>query len=63
MDFAGPAEVFIVTQHGKIITTAGVTAGIDGALHIVECLLGKEAIRWTAQEWMEHPHGETTKKP
>jgi transcriptional regulator GlxA family with amidase domain len=39
---------------GKIITTGGVTAGIDGALHIVERLLGKEAARWTAEEWMEH---------
>jgi putative intracellular protease/amidase len=38
----------------KIITTAGVTAGIDGALRIVERLLGKEAARWTAEEWMEH---------
>ena len=40
---------------GKIITTAGVTAGIDGALHVVERLLGKAAAQWTAQEWMEHP--------
>lgn len=40
---------------GKIITTAGVTAGIDGALHVVERLLGKEAAKWTADEWMEHP--------
>lgn len=40
---------------GKIITTGGVTAGIDGALHIVERLLGKEASEWTADEWMEHP--------
>jgi transcriptional regulator GlxA family with amidase domain len=40
---------------GKVITTAGVTAGIDGALHIVERMLGKEAARWTAVEWMEHP--------
>lgn len=39
---------------GKIITTGGVTAGIDGALHIVERLNGKEAARWTAEEWMEH---------
>lgn len=39
---------------GKIISTAGVTAGIDGALHVVERLLGKEAARWTAVEWMEH---------
>lgn len=40
---------------GKIITTAGVTAGIDGALHVVERLCGKEAAKWTAEEWMEHP--------
>lgn len=39
---------------GKIVTTAGVTAGIDGALHVVERVLGKEAARWTAEEWMEH---------
>lgn len=39
---------------GKIITTAGVTAGIDGALRIVERLLGREAARWAAEEWMEH---------
>jgi predicted amidohydrolase/putative intracellular protease/amidase len=43
---------------GKIITTAGVTAGIDGALHVVERLLGKEAARWTAEEWMEHRRAE-----
>ena len=39
---------------GRILTTAGVTAGIDGALHIVERLLGKEAAKWAADEWMEH---------
>jgi transcriptional regulator GlxA family with amidase domain len=39
---------------GLVVTTAGVTAGIDGALHIVERLLGKEAARWTAREWMEY---------
>ena len=39
---------------GKVITTAGVTAGIDGALHIVERILGKEAARWAAEEWMEY---------
>jgi len=39
---------------GKIVSTAGVTAGIDGALHIVEKLLGKEAANWTAGEWMEY---------
>lgn len=39
---------------GKIISTAGVTAGIDGSLHVVERLLGKQAARWTAEEWMEY---------
>ncbi len=41
-------------ESGKIITTAGVTAGIDGALQVVEKLLGAEAAKWTADEWMEH---------
>lgn len=39
---------------GHIITTAGVTAGIDAALHVVERLLGAPAARWTAGEWMEY---------
>jgi transcriptional regulator GlxA family with amidase domain len=39
---------------GKVVTTAGVTAGIDGALHVVERLYGKEVARWTAEEWMEY---------
>jgi transcriptional regulator GlxA family with amidase domain len=39
---------------GKVVTCAGVSAGIDGALHVVERLLGKEAARWTAEEWMEY---------
>jgi transcriptional regulator GlxA family with amidase domain len=39
---------------GKIVTTAGVTAGIDGALHVLERLRGKESARWAAEEWMEH---------
>lgn len=39
---------------GKIITTAGVTAGIDGALHVVERVAGKESAQWAAQEWLEH---------
>jgi transcriptional regulator GlxA family with amidase domain len=43
---------------GKVSTTAGVAAGIDGALHVVERLLGKEAARWTAEEWMEHGRGD-----
>ncbi len=45
---------------GKVITTAGVTAGIDGALHVVERVHGKEAARWIAEEWMEYrrPHSQ-----
>jgi len=41
------------TDNGKIITTAGVSAGIDGALHVVEKLFGKEIATKTAQyiEW------------
>ena len=39
---------------GRVITTAGETAGIAGALHVVERLLGKPAAKWTAQEWMEY---------
>lgn len=39
---------------GRIVTTAGVTAGIDGALHVVERMLGVEAATWVAEEWMEH---------
>lgn len=39
---------------GKIITTAGVTAGIDGALHIVKRVCGEESARWTAEQWMEY---------
>jgi transcriptional regulator GlxA family with amidase domain len=46
---------------GKIITTGGVTAGIDGALHVVERVLGKEAARWTADEWLEHRQAKPTK--
>jgi len=44
-----------VVDSGKIVTTAGVSAGIDGALHIVERLDGREAARWIADEWMEYP--------
>ena len=39
---------------GKIITTAGVTAGIDGALHVVERIYGKDLARWTSEYWMEY---------
>jgi transcriptional regulator GlxA family with amidase domain len=49
-------------ESGKLITTAGVTAGIDGALRVVERVLGKDAATWTAEEWMEHRREPTTGK-
>lgn len=41
------------TDNGKIITTAGVSAGVDGALHVVERFFGKEVSENTAKyiEW------------
>jgi transcriptional regulator GlxA family with amidase domain len=38
-----------ITDNGKIITTSGVSAGIDGALHLVEKLYGKEIALKTAK--------------
>jgi putative intracellular protease/amidase len=38
---------------GKVVTSAGVSAGIDGALHVVARLLGTEAARQTAK-YMEY---------
>ena len=43
-----------VIDAGKIVTTGGVTSGIDGALHLVERLAGTEVADWTAQTWMEY---------
>jgi putative intracellular protease/amidase len=40
-------------DNGRIITTAGVSAGIDGALHLVKRLLGTEAAAQTAY-YMEY---------
>ena len=40
-------------DNGKVITTAGVSAGIDGALHIVAKLQGDDAARRTAR-FMEY---------
>ncbi len=40
-------------DNGNIVTTAGVSAGIDGALHLVERILGKEAAVATAR-YMEY---------
>ncbi|MBM3330199.1 MAG: DJ-1/PfpI family protein [Calditrichaeota bacterium] len=39
---------------GNLVTSAGVTAGIDAALYIVERLKGKAAATWTATEWLEY---------
>jgi putative intracellular protease/amidase/YHS domain-containing protein len=36
-------------DNGQALTTAGVSAGIDGALHVVERLLGRTAARLTAR--------------
>jgi transcriptional regulator GlxA family with amidase domain len=40
-------------DNGTIVTTAGVSAGIDGALHVVAKLKGKEVARRTV-EYMEY---------
>lgn len=40
-------------DNGQIVTTAGVSAGIDGALHIVKRLLGASAAELTAK-YMEY---------
>ncbi|MDA0814483.1 MAG: DJ-1/PfpI family protein [Verrucomicrobia bacterium] len=41
-------------DNGKIITSAGIAAGIDMSLHVVERLLGEEAAAATARQ-MEYP--------
>ncbi len=35
-------------DNGKVVTTAGLSAGIDGALHVVEKILGRGAAEATA---------------
>jgi len=40
-------------DNGRIVTSAGVSAGIDGALHVVSRLCGEEAARATAS-YMEY---------
>ena len=42
-----------VVDNGKVVTTAGVSAGIDGSLHVVRRLLGEPAARETAR-YMEY---------
>jgi transcriptional regulator GlxA family with amidase domain len=40
---------------GAILTTGGVSAGIDGTLHLVDRLLGREAATGVAKYVMEYP--------
>ena len=40
-------------DHGKVMTCAGISAGIDGSLHVVERMLGKDAARQAAR-FMEY---------
>lgn len=40
-------------DNGKVITTAGISAGIDGALHLVSRLRGQETAKEVA-EYMEY---------
>ena len=42
-----------LVDNGKLVTAAGVSAGIDGALHVVARLCGAEAARGTAK-YMEY---------
>jgi transcriptional regulator GlxA family with amidase domain len=37
-------------DNGKVITSAGVAAGIDASLHVVEKMLGKEAADQAARD-------------
>jgi transcriptional regulator GlxA family with amidase domain len=53
-------------EDGKLITAAGVSAGIDGALRVVERLHGRETARTTALGLMEYrwdPDGQTPAEP
>lgn len=43
-----------VVDAGRIVTTGGISAGIDGALHVVARLLGEARARATADQ-MEYP--------
>jgi transcriptional regulator GlxA family with amidase domain len=40
-------------DNGRVITTAGISAGIDGALHLVEKIRGREAAKQAAK-YMEY---------
>jgi transcriptional regulator GlxA family with amidase domain len=51
---------------GKVITTAGVSAGIDGALHVVDKLSGRSTATWAATsmeyKWNRTPEHEQPAK-
>jgi transcriptional regulator GlxA family with amidase domain len=51
---------------GKIVTTAGVSAGIDGALHVVDRLSGRSTATWAASsmeyKWNRAPEPEQPDK-
>jgi putative intracellular protease/amidase len=42
---------------GQVLTTAGVSAGIDGALHLVQRLLGDD-VAWQTARYMQYDHWE-----
>src|SRR6516164_10568434 len=42
---------------GRIVTTAGVSAGIDGALHVVQRLLGDD-VAWETARYMQYDYWE-----
>jgi len=48
-------------EDGNIITSAGISAGIDMSLYIVSKYLGEEVARLTAKE-MEYPYPESDKR-
>jgi transcriptional regulator GlxA family with amidase domain len=48
-----PGERWV--DNGKVVTSAGVSAGIDMSLHIVRRLFGPEQAQWTA-DYMEYEH-------
>src|SRR5436853_37311 len=62
LDFAGPRRDFPkikvledrrVVDNGKVLTAAGVSAGIDGSLYVVAKMCGMEAAKQTAH-YMEY---------
>jgi transcriptional regulator GlxA family with amidase domain len=54
-------------DNGQVLTTAGVSAGIDGALHVVDRLLGRPAAQLTARymeyEWKPVKKPDVSAKP